>query len=64
MYGFNWTHISAGTAISALVRINYVNITFGDSFNRTFVNASSARGAVIINNVGHFKVFFDLALQR
>jgi hypothetical protein len=64
MYGFNWTYISAGTTISALVWINFVNITLGDRFNGTFINAGSASSAVIINYVGHFKNIFDLALQR
>ncbi len=54
VYGFNRTYISASAAISTFVWINFVDITFSDRFNRTFVNASSASGAVIINYVGHF----------
>lgn len=64
MYGFNWTYIGAGTTISAFVWINFVNITLRNRFNRTFVNAGSACRAIIVNNVGHIKVFFELALQR
>jgi hypothetical protein len=51
---FNRTYISAGTAIGADISVNFVDITFGDSFNRTLVNASSASGAVVRNNVSHF----------
>jgi hypothetical protein len=63
VYGFNWTYISAGTTISALIRVNFIDITFGNRFNGTLINTSSASGAIIINYVGHFKFFFDLALQ-
>jgi hypothetical protein len=56
--GFYRTYISACTTVSALIGIDFVNITFGDSFNRTFINAGSASGAVIINYVSHFELFF------
>jgi hypothetical protein len=57
VYGFNRTYIGASTTISAFVRIDFVDITFGDSFNRTLINAGSASGAVIINYVSHFNFF-------
>jgi hypothetical protein len=59
VYGFNRTYISARTAVSAFIRINLVNITFGDRFNRAFINAGSASGAVVINYVSHFNIFLN-----
>jgi len=56
MDGFNRTYVSASAAISAFIRIDFVDITFGDSFNRTLVNAGPASGAVVINYVSHFCV--------
>jgi hypothetical protein len=60
---FNRTNISAGTAIGADIGVDFINITFGDSFNRTLVNASSASGAVISNNVSHLLGSLKLTLQ-
>jgi hypothetical protein len=51
---FNRTYISAGTAIGTNISVDFIDITFSDSFNRTLVNASSASGAVVRNNVSHF----------
>ena len=50
---FNRTNIGAGAAISANICVNFVDITFGDSFNRTLINTGSASGAVVRNNVSH-----------
>jgi hypothetical protein len=57
VYGFNGTYICTCAAIGAFIRINFINVTFSDSFNRTFINAGSTSGAVIINYVGHFEYF-------
>jgi len=60
---FNRAYISAGTAIGADIGVDFIDITFGDSFNRTLVNASSASGAVVRNNVSHFVVVLKFVLQ-
>jgi hypothetical protein len=54
---FYRANISAGAAIGTNISVDFIDITFGDSFNRTLVNASSASGAVVRNNVSHFFKF-------
>lgn len=54
---FDSTHrasVSASTAVNASVRINLIDITCRDSSNRTFINTSTASGAIFSNFVSHF----------
>ncbi len=53
MYGFNWTNISARTAIGTFIRVNFVDVSFGDCFNRALIDAGSASSAVICDYVSH-----------
>jgi hypothetical protein len=50
---FNRTYIGACATIGANFGINFVDITFRDSFHRTFIDAGSASGAIIINFISH-----------
>jgi len=50
----NGANICAGTAIGAYIRIYFIDIALGDRLNRTFINTSSARGAIFIDFVSHF----------
>ena len=45
---------SAGAATNALIWVNDVDVSLGDSANRAFVDASAASDAVITNYVSHF----------
>ena len=60
MNSLNRANISAGTTISADIRINFIDIAFRYRFNRTFVYTCSACGTIIINFVSHFDYFFEL----
>jgi hypothetical protein len=55
----NRAHISASAAISAGFWINFVDITFRDSFYRAFIDTGSASRAIIINFISH-----DLLILR
>jgi hypothetical protein len=50
---FYGTNVSAGTAVGAYFRIDFINIAFGNSFNRTFIDASTASDAIFIDNISH-----------
>jgi hypothetical protein len=50
-------NISAGTAVSAYIRIDFVNIAFRNCFYRTFVDACSASSAIFINYISHLNYF-------
>lgn len=54
MYGFNRAYISACAAIRALIRIDHIDVPFGNCFNRALIDAGAASGAVVCNNVSHF----------
>jgi len=58
MNRFNRTNICTGTTIGAYIRINFVDVTLRYCFNRTFVNASSASSAIIVDLVSHFYYFW------
>jgi len=47
------TNIGASATVGAYLRINFVDITFRNSFNRTFIDAGSAGSAIIINFICH-----------
>jgi hypothetical protein len=53
MYCFNRAYISASATIGAYFGINFVDVAFGNSFYRTFINTSTASGAIIINFISH-----------
>jgi len=50
-------NISTSTTVSAYIRINFINIAFRYSFNRTFIDTCSASSTIIINFVSHFDYF-------
>jgi len=54
MNSLNGANIRASTAIGAYIRIYFVDIALGDSLNRTFINTSSACGAIFTDFVSHF----------
>ena len=59
MNGLYGTNIGAGAAIGAQIRINYINVPFGNSFNRAFINAGTTCGTQIrINFVCHNSTLF------
>jgi hypothetical protein len=47
--------ISAGPAVGADVRINHIDITFGDSFNRALVYAGATSSTIVSNFISHIK---------
>lgn len=46
--------VSAGTAASAGVGINFIDVTFGDCSNGALVDACTASDADVSNFVSHF----------
>jgi hypothetical protein len=54
---FNGAHICAGTAVGAELRVDLVNVTFGDSLYRTFINTCAASCTVVINYICHSILF-------
>lgn len=54
MNGFNRAYFSACTTICALVWIDYINVPFGNCFNRALINTGATCGTVVCNNVSHF----------
>jgi hypothetical protein len=50
---FNRAYICTGTTIGAYIRINFVDVALGDSFNRTLINTGSACSAIFTNFVSH-----------
>ncbi len=56
---FNRAYICASTAISAYIRVNYVNITFRNSVYGAFIDAAATSSAIFINYISHL---FDLFL--
>ncbi len=51
------TSVCTSTTICANIRIDFINITFRNSFNGTFTNASTASNTIFTNYVSHcFKV--------
>lgn len=59
---FNWTNICTGATISTGFRVDQVDVTFSNCFNRTFIDAGSASGAIVVNNIGHDSVSFMIPL--
>jgi hypothetical protein len=57
MYSLNGAYICTCTAIGAYIRIYFIDVALGDSFNRTFINTSSASGAIFTDFVSHFYSF-------
>lgn len=49
----NGANICAGAAVGANVRINDIDITFRNCFDRTFVNTGATCGAVVCDFVSH-----------
>jgi len=50
---FYRANISTSATIGASFCVYLVDVTFSNCFNRTFIDASPASGAVVINNIGH-----------
>lgn len=50
---FGRANFCASSTIGTYVRINHINISFGNSAHRTFVYASSASNTIFSNNVSH-----------
>lgn len=48
-----WASVSAGAAVNAYVRINFVDVAFGNSSDRAFVETSTASYAVLCDFVSH-----------
>jgi len=49
----NRTNVGASAAFGANFGINFINITFRNSFNGTLIDAGSASSAIITNFVSH-----------
>ena len=61
MNGLNGANIGAGTTIGAQIRINYINIPFGDSFYGAFIYAGTTSGTQVrINFVCHNTIIFKI----
>ena len=50
---FNGANICAGSAIGTCFRVYLIDITFGNCFNRAFIDAGSTSCAIFINLVSH-----------
>ncbi len=48
-----WASVSAGAAVNAYVRINFVDVAFGNRSDRAFVETSTASYAVLCDFVSH-----------
>ena len=55
MNSFNRANIYTGGAIGAFFSINYIDITFSNSFFRAFIYTRTACSTFIIYYVCHFK---------
>ncbi len=53
---FYRANISTCTTVGTDIRVNLVNIAFGDGINGTFIDTSSACRAFIRNFVSHIKI--------
>ena len=51
--------VSAGAAASALVRVNLVDVAFGDSSDGALVDAGTASNTDVSDFVSHFFNFLD-----
>ena len=60
---FNRAHIGACATFGAHFRIDFVNVAFGDSFNGTFVDASTASRAIFTYFVSHDDINFSSARE-
>ena len=58
MNGFNGTNIGTGSAVGAEFRVNFVNITFRDGFNRTFINTGATCSTIVSDYVCHDITFY------
>jgi hypothetical protein len=58
------TNISASAAIGANFRINFIDITFGNSFNGTLIDTGSASCAIIIDFVSHDLLFYVPGMEQ
>jgi hypothetical protein len=56
---FCGTNVCTGSAIGAYFRIDLIDIAFGNSFYRTFIDAGSASDAIIIDNISHDTIEFN-----
>jgi hypothetical protein len=59
MNGIRGTNVCTGAAIGAYFRIDLIDIAFGNSFYRTFIDAGSASDAIIIDNISHDTIEFN-----
>ena len=50
---FYRAHICACSAVGAGFGVNLIDITFGNCFNRAFIDAGSTSCAIFINLVSH-----------
>ena len=62
-YRFRRAGIHTGCTIGAHIRINFINIAFGNSAFRAFINAASTCDAIICNYVSHFLFVFKFILM-
>jgi hypothetical protein len=61
LFGFDCIHrtnICTRTTVRTNVRVNHIDITFGNRFHRALVNASPASCAVICDFIGHCYLVF------
>ena len=52
----NRANIGTRSAVGANIRINHIDITFGDRFNRALIDAGAASCAVITDFISHFNI--------
>jgi hypothetical protein len=57
MDSFDRAHICAGTTVGTELRVDRVDVTFGDSFYRTFIDTCAASCTIIINYICHSITF-------
>jgi hypothetical protein len=52
----NRADVCTGTTVGADIRINHIDITFRNSFNRALIDAGAASCTVISYFISHFKM--------
>ena len=55
---FYRANVGASATIGTSFRVDGVNVTFSNCFNRTFIDTASASGAIVIDNISHVSVSF------
>ncbi len=60
---FDRANICTSATIRASFGVDLVNVTFSNCFNRTFIDAGSASGAIVVNNVSHDSVSFMIPVS-